>query len=50
MHKVESQNMDRVEHGVHDAIISIKQISYMKLLINLKASNDNDLSIVLDRL
>ena len=40
--KVESQNMDGIEDGTHDAIISIPQTFCM----NLKVSNDNDFSIL----
>ena len=50
IHKIESQNMDGVEDGTHDAILSIAQNSCINFIKYLKVSNDNDFSIVLDRL
>ena len=50
MHKVESKNMDGVEDGTHDAIFSITQSSCINLMKYLKVSNENDFSILLNRL
>ena len=47
IHKVESQNIDRVENGTHDAIISITQNSCINVVKHLKASNENNFSIVI---
>ena len=50
MHKVESQSMDGVEDGTHDALFSITQNSCMNLIKYLKVSNESDFSILLNRL
>ena len=50
IHKVESKNMDGVEDGTHDAIFSITQNSCINLIKYLKVSNENDFSILLNRL
>ena len=48
-HKIESQNMKGVEDDTHDATILITQNSCLNLIQYLKASNENDFSIVFNR-
>ena len=47
IHKVESQNMDGVEYGTQDAVISITQNSCINVIKYVKVSNENNSSIVI---